>query len=244
MVRVCIGLGLFACVVAMIHDAHACHRRRCRSSSSCPTTSVCEGATMGGTVVEGGGGVVVKEGTVKKSTDTGTKTVTGGVSAEEMRWWDSMVKKEYVTKDQFDELWKNSTPAERKKFYDNILKVEKEAAEKAEKELKDKEKLEKPKSKNDKKEDLQSAAPAPATMVVTLPADARLSVQGEAISSASTSRVLVSPNLERGKAFVYTIQAEIVRDGWWMTQSQQVTVRGGETTYVPFRFATNDLARR
>lgn len=234
MVRVCIGLGLVACVFAILQDASACHRRRCRSS--CPSTHVCE-AVEGTTSATETGGV-----TTKSTTKSTTTTTASGPTAEEMRWWESMVKKEYVTKDQFDDLWKNSTSAERKKFYDNILKVEKDAAEKAEKELKQKEKLENPKSK---KEDLEAKAPpAPASMVVTLPADARLSVQGQALSTVSTSRLLISPALERGKTFVYTIQAEIVRDGWSLTQTQQVIVRGGETTYVPFRFSPNEVAAR
>jgi uncharacterized protein (TIGR03000 family) len=84
----------------------------------------------------------------------------------------------------------------------------------------------------------------PATVEVTLPADARLTVDGTITSSTSEHRTFITPALETGSNYVYTFQAEIIRDGRSLTESQQVTVRGGETTNVPFSFTAQSVASR
>lgn len=84
----------------------------------------------------------------------------------------------------------------------------------------------------------------PATIIVSLPADARLTVDGATTSSTSDRRTLVTPVLEGGAAYVYTMQAEITREGRVLTQTQQVTVRGGETSTVRFNFSTQSVASR
>src|SRR5437588_218903 len=60
---------------------------------------------------------------------------------------------------------------------------------------------------------------APATIVVNLPAGARLKVNNVPAGrpASSTSRKLVSPPLERGKDYHYTLKVEIVRDGRTLT---------------------------
>ncbi len=84
----------------------------------------------------------------------------------------------------------------------------------------------------------------PATIVVSLPADARLIVDGTPTTSTSDRRTLVTPVLENGATYVYTMQAEVTREGRVMTQSQQVTVRGGETSNVQFNFSAQSVASR
>ncbi|HZZ80553.1 MAG TPA: TIGR03000 domain-containing protein [Gemmataceae bacterium] len=88
------------------------------------------------------------------------------------------------------------------------------------------------------------AVDAPATIVVSLPADARLIVDGAATTSTSAVRTLVTPVLVNGSDYVYTMQAEITREGRVQTQSQQVTVRSGETSNVQFNFSTSSVASR
>ncbi len=85
---------------------------------------------------------------------------------------------------------------------------------------------------------------APATIVVTLPAEAKLSVDGTATTSTSDRRVLQTPVLETGSDYVYTLRAEVVRDGQTMVETQQITVRAGETTEVPFNFSAQGVASR
>jgi len=94
------------------------------------------------------------------------------------------------------------------------------------------EKLDMPKEKkDDKKKDEVSA---PATIVLSLPADAKVAIDGAATSSTSATRTFVTPELIPAKEFVYVLSAEIVRDGQKLTVSEQVTVRAGEETRVDF----------
>jgi len=89
-----------------------------------------------------------------------------------------------------------------------------------------------------KKKDTDKKTAAPATIVVSLPAGARLIVDGAPTNSTSENRTLVTPNLEFGSTYVYTMRAEIVRDGETVAQVQTVNVRGGETSVVQFNFST------
>lgn len=100
-------------------------------------TPIHSGTIIGETTIHGGMGTTVTE-AGKTTTETGkttTETTEEGkpaaVSAEEKKWWDEMVKKEYVTADQYEVIWSGATPAARKEFYNNILKVEKDAEKKA-----------------------------------------------------------------------------------------------------------------
>jgi uncharacterized protein (TIGR03000 family) len=84
----------------------------------------------------------------------------------------------------------------------------------------------------------------PATIVVSLPADARLIVDGASTNSTSDRRTLVTPVLEGDSTYVYTMQAEVTREGRVMTQTQQVTVRGGQTSNVQFNFSAENVVSR
>jgi uncharacterized protein (TIGR03000 family) len=85
-----------------------------------------------------------------------------------------------------------------------------------------------------KKTGLDNAAPA--TIVVTLPAEAKLLVDGNATTSTSGRRVFISPALERGMEYSYTLTAEVVRDGKTETRTEKVAVRAGEETNVNINF--------
>lgn len=90
----------------------------------------------------------------------------------------------------------------------------------------------------------KASTAAPATIVVSLPADARLIVDGNGTTSSTDRRVLVTPELQYGSTYVYTMQAEVVRNGQTVAQTQQVNVRGGETTAVQFSFPTQGVASK
>jgi uncharacterized protein (TIGR03000 family) len=76
--------------------------------------------------------------------------------------------------------------------------------------------------------------PAPATIVVSLPADARLSIDDAATRATSDRRVFVSPELAPGREYFYTLKAEWVRDGKPVVVSKQVSVTSGNETKVVF----------
>ncbi len=72
---------------------------------------------------------------------------------------------------------------------------------------------------------------AQATIVVHLPADATLTVDGQATTSTSAVRTFVTPNLPAGQNYSYTLQARLP-GGEVVTQ--QVNFRAGEQTTVRF----------
>ncbi|HWG42242.1 MAG TPA: TIGR03000 domain-containing protein [Gemmataceae bacterium] len=71
-----------------------------------------------------------------------------------------------------------------------------------------------------------------ATLVVQLPEDATLTIDNEPTTSTSDKRVFVTPSLETGKEYEYTLKAKVVRDGKVQTTTAQVTVRPGEVSRV------------
>lgn len=85
--------------------------------------------------------------------------------------------------------------------------------------------------KDGKKIDMGSLA-APATLIVNLPADATLKVDDYQTVSKSETRVFTTPELAPGKDFVYTLKAEVIRDGKPVVVEQVVKVRAGETTPI------------
>lgn len=78
----------------------------------------------------------------------------------------------------------------------------------------------------------ESTGPAPATIRVSLPADARLTIDGSPTRSTSGEREFITPPLERGHEFTYTLEARVLRDGRPATISKQVAVHAGERTDV------------
>jgi uncharacterized protein (TIGR03000 family) len=65
-------------------------------------------------------------------------------------------------------------------------------------------------------------------MVVHLPAEAVLTVDGQATSSTSSVRTFYTPNLQSGQAYSYTLRARVGDE----VITQDVTVRAGERTTV------------
>jgi uncharacterized protein (TIGR03000 family) len=84
----------------------------------------------------------------------------------------------------------------------------------------------------------------PATIVVSLPADARLSVDDVPTTSTSANRVFVSPPLPPGRDYHYALKAEVVRDGQPLTVTRQVRARAGETSRVTLAFPPTAVAAR
>jgi uncharacterized protein (TIGR03000 family) len=87
-----------------------------------------------------------------------------------------------------------------------------------------------PPTKKDKEE--EARRPAPATLIVSLPAGARLLVDEQPTTSTSAQRVFVSPPLERGYDYTYNLTATMQRDGQPVSTTQRVTVRAGQSVRV------------
>ena len=79
---------------------------------------------------------------------------------------------------------------------------------------------------------LAKQPPLPATIVVTLPAAAKLTFDDRPTTSTGNRRAFVSPALGVGRIYYYTLKAEVMRDGKAVTVQKQVEVRAGERIEV------------
>jgi len=73
-----------------------------------------------------------------------------------------------------------------------------------------------------------------ATVIVKLPTDARLSVDGRGLSLTGAERKFVSPELPVNQQFVYRFKVEYERDGETLSVTKRVPVQAGGTVTVEF----------
>jgi uncharacterized protein (TIGR03000 family) len=71
-----------------------------------------------------------------------------------------------------------------------------------------------------------------ATVVVTLPDDATLSLNGRATSSTGGTRKFVTPPLEAGRTYTYRVRAAVRRGGETLEVEQIVRVAAGRVSRV------------
>jgi uncharacterized protein (TIGR03000 family) len=76
--------------------------------------------------------------------------------------------------------------------------------------------------------------PAPATIKVSLPADAKLFVDDVVCPLTSELRSFNTPALQPGQRYGYTLRAEIVRDGKTISKVRQVEMQAGSQVNVKF----------
>jgi uncharacterized protein (TIGR03000 family) len=69
-------------------------------------------------------------------------------------------------------------------------------------------------------------------VVVSLPDDAQLTINGKQMVSTSAKRTFYTSNLKQGKKYTYTIKARFKRNGKVQTVTKKVKVRAGRTTQV------------
>jgi uncharacterized protein (TIGR03000 family) len=78
------------------------------------------------------------------------------------------------------------------------------------------------------------AGAAPAKVTVTLPEDAKLYVDGVACPLTTAKRSFETPVLQPGKAYGYTLKAEVVRGGEKKVETKQVELQAGKEVTVDF----------
>ena len=103
---------------------------------------------------------------------------------------------------------------------------------------------EKKKEGKEGKEKNDEQIAAPATIVVSLPADAKLMVDGKATTSTSAVRTFVSPELTPGKSYYYTLKAEVVREGKPVVVEKRVDIAAGTKVNVSFEDMGTSLVSR
>lgn len=90
---------------------------------------------------------------------------------------------------------------------------------------------------------LAQASETEATLVVSLPEDATLTIDNEPTTSTSANRVFVSPTLESGKEYQYTLKAQVVREGKTQTTTRQVTVQAGQVSRIELTVPATGVAQ-
>lgn len=89
-----------------------------------------------------------------------------------------------------------------------------------------------------------SVSSGQATLVVNLPADARLYVDGDYCPLTSSTRTFNSPAIEQGRRYSYTLKAEMVRDGKTQTETKTVVFEAGKLVQVNFEEPSRVQAAR
>jgi uncharacterized protein (TIGR03000 family) len=74
----------------------------------------------------------------------------------------------------------------------------------------------------------ESALPAKAILTVELPADAKLYIGEQLMTSSAATRSFSTPELEPGRSYNFVLRAEAVRDGKTFRESKKIVLRAGE----------------
>jgi uncharacterized protein (TIGR03000 family) len=91
--------------------------------------------------------------------------------------------------------------------------------------------VEPPKKPTDK---IEEETTGQATVIVTVPADAALYANGVKTRQTSTERHFITPPLEAGMIYTYTLSVEVMRNGQMVKESRQVDVYAGAEIRVAF----------
>jgi uncharacterized protein (TIGR03000 family) len=88
-----------------------------------------------------------------------------------------------------------------------------------------------------------SGLAAPARITVSLPADARLTIDDYTSPARSDTHIIVSSPMGVEQTRTYVLKAEVVRDGKRQVMEERVTVHGGEQAKVNLSLPTSVAAR-
>jgi uncharacterized protein (TIGR03000 family) len=84
------------------------------------------------------------------------------------------------------------------------------------------------------KEKKQTEEQVRARVIIEVPADAKLYVDGKLMVSTSDRRTFQTPDLIRGQLYFYELRAEVIRDGQVVSAEQKVLLRPGDTATASF----------
>jgi uncharacterized protein (TIGR03000 family) len=82
-----------------------------------------------------------------------------------------------------------------------------------------------------------------AKVYVTLPEEAKLTIDGTPTVSTSETRIFESPSLTPGKTYYYVLKATVIRDGKPESVTKEVTVRAGEDTRIKIEIPETSAAQ-
>src|SRR5262249_3897691 len=73
-----------------------------------------------------------------------------------------------------------------------------------------------------------------ARLIIEVPADAQLFIDGHAMKTTAAKRVFRTPKLDPSLTYYYDVRAEVVRDGKTVTRTQRVILRAGDQVTTTF----------
>jgi uncharacterized protein (TIGR03000 family) len=91
-----------------------------------------------------------------------------------------------------------------------------------------------PKEGEKKEEKKEVLAPNVGRLVVSVPAEAQLFIDGQLMKTTSERRVFRTPTLEPGARYYYDLRAEIVIGGKTESETVRVIVQGGNEAEATF----------
>jgi uncharacterized protein (TIGR03000 family) len=80
----------------------------------------------------------------------------------------------------------------------------------------------------------QKTEEARARIIIEVPADAKLWIDGQLMQANSAKRTYQTPDLQPGSTYFYDLKAEVIRDGQAVTQSQRIVLRPGRESFASF----------
>jgi len=76
---------------------------------------------------------------------------------------------------------------------------------------------------------------------ISVPADAKVYLQDQLMTTEGAQRRFVTPMIEAGMQHLYTVKVEVVRDGQTLSKTAQTTVTSGQEAFVAVAFDGKDL---
>jgi uncharacterized protein (TIGR03000 family) len=73
-----------------------------------------------------------------------------------------------------------------------------------------------------------------ARLIVTVPQEAKLYIDGQLMKTSSARRVFSTPTLRPGQTYFYDVKAEVVRDGQTVSREQRIYLRVGDVVTASF----------
>jgi uncharacterized protein (TIGR03000 family) len=83
-----------------------------------------------------------------------------------------------------------------------------------------------------------------ARLVVKVPADAKLYIDGKLMKTTSAKRTFRTPALQKGQTYYYVLRTEVVREGQAVSETKRVLVRPGRTVWTTFKDPADGLISR
>jgi uncharacterized protein (TIGR03000 family) len=84
------------------------------------------------------------------------------------------------------------------------------------------------------KDDKETSLNNQARLIVSVPADAKLFIDGQPMKTSASQRTFRTPKLDPRLTYYYDVRAEVVRDGKTITRTQRVILRAGDAVNATF----------